>query len=84
MIKTANDRIREKIVLHLNATDSSANPGDQVNKFQTTIARQPYFEKMLSKTNAVQLASPPSALQTDASKPYVTFMLDCCFPEQIR
>jgi len=68
----------------LSAKDSSANPGDQVNKFQTTIAKQPYFEAMLSKTNAVQLAGSPSALQTDASNPYVTFMLDCYFPDQIR
>jgi hypothetical protein len=82
--KTNNEHIREKIVLHLNAKDSSANPGDQVNKFQTTIAKQPYFEAMLSKTNAVQLAGSPSALQTDASNPYVTFMLDCYFPDQIR
>ena len=82
--KTNNDRISEKIVLHLSAKDSSANPGDQVNKFQTTIAKQPYFEAMLSKTNAVHLAGSPSALQTDASNPYVTFMLDCYFPDQIR
>ncbi len=82
--KTNNNHIKEKIVLHLNAKDSSANPGDQVNKFQTAIAKQPYFEAMLSKTNAVQLAGSPSALQTDASSPYVTFLLDCYFPDQIR
>ena len=81
---TNSDRIREKIVLHLSAKDSSANPGDQVNKFQTIIAKQPYFEAILSKTNAIQLAGPPSALQTDAAKPYVTFMLDCYFPDHIR
>lgn len=81
---TNESRIREKIVLQLNAKDSSANPGDQVNKFQTIIAKQPYFEAMLSKTNAIQLAGPPSALQSDAARPYVTFMLDCYFPEHIR
>ena len=82
--KTNDDHIRERIVLHLSARDSSANPGGQVNKFQTTIAKQPYFGAMLSKTNAVQLSGSPSALQTDASKPYVTFALDCYFPDQIR
>ena len=82
--KTNNNGIKEKIVLQLNAKDSSANPGDQVNKFQTAIAKQSFFAAMLSKTNAVQMAGPPSALQTDASKPYVTFALDCYFPDQIR
>jgi hypothetical protein len=82
--KTNEVRIREAIVLHLNAKDSSANPGEQVSKFQTIIAKQPYFEVMLNKTNPVQLAGPPSALQTDAAKSYVTFMLDCYFPDQIR
>ena len=82
--KTNDDHIREKIVLHLSAKDSSANPGDQVNKFMTIITKQPYFEANLSKTNAVQLAGPPSALQTDASKSYVTFILDCYFPDKIR
>ena len=81
---TNEDRIREAIVLHLNAKDSSANPGEQVGKFQTIIAKQPYLEVMLNKTNPVQLAGPPSALQTDAAKPYVTFILDCYFPDQIR
>jgi hypothetical protein len=82
--KTNENQIRERIVLHLDAKDSSANPGDMVNKFQNTIAAQPYFEAMLSKTNAVQLAGPPSALQTEAGKSYVTFTLDCHFPDQIR
>jgi hypothetical protein len=82
--KTNNEHIKESIILHLSAKDSSANPGDQVNKFQNAIARQPYFQAMLSKTNGVQLAGPPSAVQTDSGKPYVTFMLDCRFADQVR
>jgi hypothetical protein len=76
--------VRERVIVHLNARDSSANPGDQVNKFMATIAKQSYFREMLDKTNAVQLTSPPSAPQTDAVKPYVLFELECHYPDQVR
>lgn len=73
--------VREQIVVHLDARDFSANPGDQVNKFKEAIATQAYFQSMLIKTNGVQLANPPSAPQTGAGKPYVMFTLDCRYPE---
>ena len=76
--------VTEKITLHLDARDSSVNPGDQVNKFREAIAKQPYFLAMLNKTNGVQLAAPPSPPQTDAAKPYVMFMVDCHFREVAR
>src|ERR1017187_4618751 len=75
--------IRERITVHLNARDFSANPGDQVNKFMAAITKQPYFHAMLDKTNGVQLTSPPSAPQTDGGKPYVLFELECRYPDQI-
>ena len=77
-------RVRETLALHLGAKDSSANPGEQVNKFQSAIAKSDYFQAMLSKTNGIQLAGPPSALQMDATRPYVTFTLDCRFKDQAR
>lgn len=76
--------VRGIIIVHLDARDYSANPGDQVNNFKQVIAKQPYFQAMLIKTNGVQLASPPSAPQNDAGKPYVMFTLDCRYPEVIR
>jgi hypothetical protein len=77
--------VRERIIMHLDARDFSANPGDQVNKFKEAIAKEPvYFAKMLDKTNGVQLANPPTAAQTDAGKPYVTFTLDCFFTDVTR
>ena len=76
--------VKERIIAHLDARDFSANPGDQVNKFKEAIAKQAYFQAMLSKTNGVQLANPPSAPQTDAGKPYVMFTLDCRYPEVTR
>ena len=76
--------IKEKTVVHLDAQDFSPNPGGQVNKFKEAIATQAYFESMLDKTNGVQLANPPSAPQTGTGKPYVTFTLDCRYPEVTR
>jgi hypothetical protein len=76
--------IKEQIIVHLDARDFSANPGDQVNKFKEAIATQTYFQSRLDKTNGVQLANPPSAPQTGDGKPYVTFTLDCRYPEVTR
>ena len=68
------------------ALTAMANPGDRVNTFEQAVAKEPtYFQGMLDKTNAVQLASPPSPPQFDpAGKPYVMFTVDCRFPEVTR
>jgi len=76
--------VREKIMVHLDARDSSANPGDQVNKFREAITQLDYFQKMLDRTNGLQLANPPSAPMTIDGKQSVLFTLDCRFPEVIR
>jgi hypothetical protein len=74
----------EKIVLMLDARDSSASPGDQVNKFKDAVASQPYFKEVLNKTNSVQLIS-LSPMQTDSSgRQYVVFALESIFPDKIR
>ena len=76
--------VRQRIIVHLDARDFSANPGDQVNKFKEAIAKQSYFQAVLDKTNGVQLAGPPTSQLTDAGKPYVNFTLDCLFTEVTR
>jgi hypothetical protein len=77
--------VTERITLRLDAKDYSANPGDQINNFMATIAKEPYFQQVLTKTNAVQLTSPPSAPQEDGTgKSFVTFSLECQFPERTR
>jgi len=76
--------VRQRMTVHLNANDFSANPGDQVNKFMAVIAKQPYFEGMLNKTNGVELTSPPSSPQSDGGKPYVSFEVECHYAEQVR
>ena len=76
--------VREKIMLHLDARDFSANPGDLVNKFREAIAQQDYFQRMLDRTNGMQLANPPTAPQVLDGKQFVSFTLDCRFPEVTR
>lgn len=71
----------EKIVVLLNARDSSPNPGDQVGKFSDALARESYFQKMLDKPNGVRLADESSAQQDSYGKNFVTFTLECHFPE---
>ena len=75
--------ITEKIVVWLDARDSSANPGDQVNKFKEAVANQSYFKATLNKTNGVQLIN-LSAPQAIDGKPCVLFTLKCNFPEHAR
>jgi hypothetical protein len=77
--------VTERITLRLDGRDYSANPGDQINNFMGVIVKQAYFQQMLAKTNAVQLTSPPSAPQEDNNgKNFVTFSLQCQFPERTR
>ncbi|MGO9586702.1 MAG: hypothetical protein ACLP2Y_10955 [Limisphaerales bacterium] len=75
--------VTEKIIVWLDAWDSSANPGDQVNKFKEAVATQSYFKATLNKTNGVQLIN-LSAPQIVDGKPCVLFTLKCNFPEYAR
>jgi hypothetical protein len=74
----------EKIVLSLDARDSSANPGDQVNRFKEAIAGQSYFIAMLNTTNGIQLTSLSPPQSGSDGKMYVQFALQCNFLEQNR
>jgi len=75
--------VTEKVVVVLEAKDSGANPGDQVNRFKQAVNQSPYFKDALGK-NEVRLAnlSPP---QTGPDgKPFVLFTLECRYPEKTR
>jgi hypothetical protein len=79
-----SDTVAEKIVVTLDARDSSINPGDQVNKFKEAVANETYFKGMLNRTNGVQLvylSAPQPGLD---GKPFVLFTVECHFPEIIR
>jgi hypothetical protein len=75
----------EKVTLIIDAIDFSPQPGGGVNKFKEAIARVPYFQAHLEKTNGVRLTS-LSAPQAgpNARQTFVTFTLQCGFPEKVR
>jgi len=81
---TGPGTVTEKIVVTLDARDSSANPGDQVNKMKDVVANQSYFKAMLNKTKGVQLISLSASQLSPDGKPYVLFTLECNFPEVFR
>ncbi len=75
----------EHIMISVDAKDFSANPGDQVNRFQDVLVGQEYFKGNLNATNGVRLANlsaPQSSF--DNSKPYVLFTVECRFPDKTR
>jgi hypothetical protein len=82
--KGAPGAVTEKIVVTLDAWDSSANPGDQVNKMKDAVANQSYFKAVLNKTNGVQLVSLSAPQAGAEGKPFVQFTLGCNFPEEVR
>jgi hypothetical protein len=69
--------VTENIVVALDAQDSSANPGDQVNKFKDAIANQSYFKTMLDPTNGVLLTSLSAPQLASDGRPFVSFTIEC-------
>jgi hypothetical protein len=76
--------VTEKIVVLLEARDSSASPGDQVNKMKDAMTNQPYFKAALNKTNGVQLINLLGTELGPDGKPFVPFTLQCNFQEVSR
>ena len=74
----------ERLNLVLDAKDFSPNPGDQVNRFKSSLASQSFFKSYLDPTNGVKLSnlSPPQS--TFGSKPFVLLTLACRFSDKIR
>ena len=83
----SKDRVTatEKVVITLEAIDSSTPPGSQVSRFKETLAAVPWFRSNLQKTNSVLLnsLSAPQASPFGKSS-FVTFTLNCYFPEKVR
>lgn len=78
------DTVTERTVITLDARDSSANPGDQVGKFKSALAGQSYFKQMLDPTNAINLTDESSPQQDNDGKNYISFRLECHFPDKTR
>ena len=74
----------ERIVLTLDARDSSPNPGDQVNHFKEAFAKLGYFKAVLDPTNGVRLLNLSAPQTSWNSKPFVQFTLESRFPDKTR
>lgn len=74
----------EKLTLALDAKDTSANPGDAVDKFKENLASQAYFKTMLNPTNGVKLVSLSSPQTGPDGRPYVMFNLECYYPDKTQ
>ena len=74
----------EKIVMTLDARDSSASPGDQINNSKAEIAGLPYVKGMLNPTNAVQLTKLMPPQVGPDGRQAVSFTLESIFPDKIR
>lgn len=75
----------EKIMVTLEASDTSINPGDQVTKFKDAVACNTYFKSSLVHTNPVTLKSlSPQQLAPGSGLPCVLFTLQCRYPDVTR
>ena len=75
----------EKILLTLEGADSSANPGDQLNKYKDALAANAYFKQVLVKTNGINLKNlAPPQISPLTGKRSVIFTLECRYPEKTR
>ena len=75
----------EKTLLTLEGADSSANPGDQLNKYKDALAANAYFKQVLLKTNGISLKNlAPPQISPLTGKRSVTFTLECRYPEKTR
>jgi len=73
---------RERILLTLDAKDSSARPGDQISKFQQAITNNPYFKTNLQRVELTQFS--PRQEGDANTRPFVTFTLECQYPDKVR
>jgi len=74
----------EKIVLTLNAKDTSPIPGDAVNKFREALSTTPYFQNALGKTGGFHLTTLGAPQSDPDGRQCVLFTLEARFPEKTR
>jgi hypothetical protein len=76
----------ERVLMTIDARDSSSNPGDQINHFKEALSTQENLKILLDKTNnAVRLSAPPSAPQSISDgKFFVIFTLESRFADKSR
>jgi hypothetical protein len=81
--------VTQKVILTLDARDSSATPGDLVPKFQQVLADAPYFATMLDKSDPQRVRLKEGSYGSiqpggPGGRPYRPFTLECHFPEKTR
>lgn len=78
-------KITEKLVLTLDGSDSSPNPGEQVARMKDTISTSSYFQENLDQTNPILWKNSSSPqISADTGKAVVTFTLECRYFEKTR
>src|SRR5258706_4170166 len=77
--------VTEKILLTLDAKDTSTPPGERITRFQAVVAESPYFRQYLGRTNEVRLnnVGTPQPPGPDG-KAFLPFSLECRYPEKTR
>lgn len=73
----------ERVTLTIDAKDYSKRPGDQIYKFQEAINNYPQFKTNLQKIE-LTLRSPEQLDPNNPGKRFVTFTLECRYPEKTR
>ncbi len=75
----------EQITVHIEAIDSSANPGDQVNDYKETVASLEHLDEVFRETTPEVRLTGLTPPQPDGNgRPYVLFTLECNYPEKVR
>ena len=75
----------EKTLLTLEGADTTANPGDGLNRYREALATNAYFRQVLLKTNGLSLRSlAPPQVSPINGKRSVVFTLECRYPEKTR
>jgi hypothetical protein len=74
----------ERIVLTLNAKDTSPTAGDAVSKFQDALSSARYFQEILGKTSGFRLTALGSPQTDPEGKSLVLFTIEARFPDKTR
>jgi hypothetical protein len=74
---------RQRVAMTIDARDYSMNPVENIQRFQESLTNQPYFMTNLSKAEMTG-RSPTQTEPGAPSRPFVTFTIECQYPEQVR
>lgn len=73
---------RERIVLWIEARDYSDSPADTFRIFQEQLMNQPHFQTNLSRAELITRS--PVQTEPGSARPFVTFTIECEYPERVR